>query len=258
MQPPCFCAVFTSDITASSIARSEKKIKKLATALAVLAIAGTFFSLGLWQLDRAQELSAHKKSPVAQDQRTYSLDNLTSPEGSLPVAAFGKRVTVIGHYIANYKAPNQISTDGTRSDWEVALMQVGTDSAILVVRGLWDQRFSSPEIVMASEVTITGTLQPSQYEDRAANTPSQLSRLDSALLTSTAQTQLYDGFIAVESESTRNGEVTRDRIAVALPKGDIPGYYWQHISYVVVWWFMAALVIWAPFYKRRDEHTFAS
>jgi hypothetical protein len=32
----------------------------------------------------------------------------------------------------------------------------------------------------------------------------------------------------------------------------VPGYYWQHISYVVVWWFMAALVLWAPFYRRKD------
>jgi surfeit locus 1 family protein len=218
-----------------------------------LVFAATFFSLGMWQLDRAQELTAQENAPVVQDQRLYDLNELTAPEGNLPVAAFGKSVTATGHYIANYRAPNQVSTDGTVADWEVALLEVTPDSAIMVVRGLWQDRLDNPEIVMATEVTITGTIQPSQYEDRAASTESQLARLDSSLLTSLVDSQLYDGFIAVTSERTRDGEVSRDRIEIAPLKGGVPGYYWQHISYVVVWWFMAALVLWAPFYKRREN-----
>jgi cytochrome oxidase assembly protein ShyY1 len=144
------------------------------------------------------------------------------------------------------------------ADWEVALLQVDSDSAILVVRGLWKDRMTEPAIVMSDNVAITGTIYPSQYEDRAANTPSQLSRIDSSLLTSTAEYQLYDGFISANSETTRSGEATRTRIQISLPTGDIPGYYWQHISYVVIWWFMALLVLWAPFYKGRDERAIAS
>jgi cytochrome oxidase assembly protein ShyY1 len=132
-------------------------------------------------------------------------------------------------------------------------MQVDTGSAIIVVRGLWSERLISPEIVMSSRVTITGEIEPSQFEDRALNTASQISRLDSSVLTSTTDFQLYDGFIVAESESCRGGEITRTRPEIDLPKGDIPGYYWQHISYVVVWWLMAALVLWAPFYKRRES-----
>jgi cytochrome oxidase assembly protein ShyY1 len=233
-------------------------IKKFATALAVLTLAAIFFALGLWQLDRAQELTAQEKAPVLQDQRLYNLGDLTAPEGNLPVAAFGKSVTATGHYIANYKAPNQVSADGTIADWEVALLEVTSDSAILVVRGLWADRLNAPEIVMSTEVTVSGTIHPSQYEDRAASTASQLARLDSSLLTSMVQDQLYDGFIAVTAESTRDGEITRDRATVAPLKSGVPGYYWQHISYVVVWWFMAALVLWAPFYKRRDEQALSS
>jgi hypothetical protein len=146
-----------------------------------------------------------------------------------------------------------VGADGKVSDWEVALLQVDTQSAILVVRGLWSERFAEPAIVMANQVEVTGHIFPSQFEDRASNGASQLSRIDSSLLTSLFEYQLYDGFIAVNSESARSGEVTRARVEVTLPKGDIPGYYWQHISYVVVWWFMAALVLWAPFYKRRED-----
>ena len=224
----------------------------------MLALAAIFISLGLWQLDRAQELSASLSAEPIQDQRIYNLGDLTSPQGSLPVEAFCKSIAVSGHYIANYKAPNQVGADGAVADWEVALLQVDTQSAILVVRGLWSERFSEPTIVMANQVDITGAIYPSQFEDRAANTSSQISRIDSSLLTSTSQYQLYDGFISATSENTRSGEVSRSRVEIALPKGDVPGYYWQHISYIVIWWFMAALVLWAPFYKRRDEEPLES
>jgi len=30
----------------------------------------------------------------------------------------------------------------------------------------------------------------------------------------------------------------------------IPGFYWQHISYVVVWWFMAFLLLIAPLFPQ--------
>ena len=232
--------------------KTTGKIKRLLQAVTVLLLAAIFFSLGLWQFDRARDLKASLSAPTIQDQRIYSLTNLTSAEGSLPVEAYGKTVQVHGHYVANFKAANQKSADGSISDWEVALMQVDTASAILVVRGLWKDRFVSPEIVMATEVTVTGNIYPSQFEDRGPNTPSELSRLDSSLLTSISEFQLYDGYIALTSEKSRSGEVIRDRVSVQLPKGGIPGYYWQHIAYVGIWWLMAILVLWAPFYKRRD------
>lgn len=194
-----------------------------------------------------------QNTAVVVDTTIYPLNELTAADGPLPVAAFGKSVTATGYYIANYRAPNQKSTDGTIADWEVALLQVETSSAILVVRGLWSERLLSPEIVMSTKVTISGAILPSQYEDRARTSASDISRLDSSVLTATTDVQLYDGFISIASENYRGGEITRDRVEVALPKGKVPGYYWQHISYVVVWWLMAALVLWAPFYKRRES-----
>jgi surfeit locus 1 family protein len=228
-------------------------IKRFVQALTVLALAAIFVSLGLWQLDRARELQASKNTAPVSDMRVYELPDLTTPDGALPVEAFGKFVSATGHYIANFKAPNQVDSSGTTADWEVALMQVDTSSAILVVRGLWKDRFASPDIVMATQVTISGTIYPHQVQDRAENTSSQISRLDSSLLTSVTDMQLYDGFISANSESYRGGQVDRPRLTMTISTGGIPGYYWQHISYVVIWWLMAALVIWAPFYRRRGD-----
>lgn len=195
------------------------------------------------------------KNPVATpvDRKLYALSDVAAPTGSIPAISIGKSVSASGHYIANFKAPNQIDGDGKVADWEVALLQNESNTAILVVRGLWKDRFVSPDIVMATQVEITGTLMPHQSDDRATNTPSQLSRLDSSLIVGSTDMQLYDGFILEKSEKTRNGAVTRTRILEPQLTQGVPGYYWQHISYVVIWWFMAGLVIWMPFYRRREE-----
>ena len=135
----------------------------------------------------------------------------------------------------------------------MALLQNETDTAILVVRGLWKDRFASPDIVMATQVEVTGTLMPHQNEDRAANTAQQLSRLDSSILVGSMTEQLYDGFILATSEKTRSGEVDRTRITAPKLTSGVPGFYWQHISYVVIWWFMALVILWLPFYKPQHS-----
>jgi len=226
-------------------------IKKFFTALLVLTIAGSFVGLGVWQLHRAQEMKASTKAPI--DRSIYPLLEKTTATGIVPPESIGKFVRTSGHYIANFKAPNQKDGEGRVADWEVALLQNETDTAILVVRGLWKDRFSSPDIVMATNVEVTGTLMPHQNDDHAANTPAQLSRLDSSILVGTTDAQLFDGFILATAETTRSGAVGRSRISPPVLTAGVPGFYWQHISYVVIWWFMTLVVLWLPFYKRDER-----
>jgi len=226
-------------------------IKKFFTALLVLTIAGSFVGLGIWQLQRAQEMKASTKAPI--DSSIYPLLEKTNSTGIVPPESIGKLVRTSGHYIANFKAPNQKDGEGRVADWDVALLQNETDTAILVVRGLWKDRFSSPDIVMATNVEVTGTLMPHQNDDHAANTPAQLSRLDSSILVGNTDAQLFDGFILATAESTRSGDVGRTRISPPVLTAGVPGFYWQHISYVVIWWFMALVVLWLPFYKRDER-----
>ena len=222
-------------------ARTKATIKKVLQAFTVLLLVSVFLGLGFWQLSRANEMQNPKVVPV--DRKIYALAEMAQSTGSLPAESIRKKVAASGYYIANYKAPNQIDGNGAVADWEVALLQNETDTAILVVRGLWKDRLKAPTISMANRVDVVGTLLPQQFDDRAANTPSQLSRLDSSILVSTTELQLYDGFILSTSAGISPPKLT----------SGVPGYYWQHISYVVVWWFMAGLVIWMPFYKRRED-----
>jgi len=229
----------------------NSRLKKFGQGLLVLLLASSFIALGIWQLQRAQDMQ--KSSTIAVDTQIYPLTSLASPTGSIPPESIGKIVSSSGHYIANFKAPNQKDGKGRVADWEVALLQNETDTAILVVRGLWKDRLANPDIVMSTSVEITGILLPHQNDDRAENTPQQLSRLDSSLLTGITDMQLYDGFILEQNESTRASATIRPRISAPVLTSGVPGFYWQHISYVVIWWLMALVILWLPFYSRRGN-----
>jgi cytochrome oxidase assembly protein ShyY1 len=229
------------------------RIKKALIAVLVLTLAAIFVGLGYWQLDRAREMTANENKVVVQDKTVYTLTDLTKPDEIIPVQSFGKFVNISGQVIATYKAPNQIAADKSVSDWELALVQLNSKSAILVLRGYWKDSRQSAVDAGNEILNVTGRIFPRQIKDRALNTETEISRLDSSLLTSTTDLQLYDGFIAATSEVGDSGDITRPRITPEMPESEFNGYYWQHISYVVIWWLMAVLVLWAPFYKRRQD-----
>jgi cytochrome oxidase assembly protein ShyY1 len=220
-------------------------------AVAVLLIAVIFVGLGIWQLQRAAELKESLKVATTIDENIVPLESVTAPRESIPATALNKTVSVSGYYIANFRAPNQVDGNGVVSDWEVALLQVGTQSAILVVRGLWSERLLNPEIQQSMVIDVEGLLVASQYEDRADNSAGVISRLDSAVVTSLTDLDLYDGYVLASRESTRTGALDRTRVTPEKLTSRIPGFYWQHLSYVVIWWLMAGVVLYLPFYRRR-------
>ena len=226
-------------------------LTKAVQAVAVLLIAAIFVGLGIWQLQRAADLKRSLKVATTIDTTVVPLQSVTQPRVAIPAAALNRTVSVSGHYIQNFRAPNQIDGNGKVSDWEVALLQVGTQSAILVVRGLWSERLSNPDIQQAMNIDVTGLMVASQYGDRAENSAGVISRLDSAVVTSLTDLDLYDGYILATGESTRDQSLDRTRVTPEKLTSKIPGFYWQHLSYVVIWWLMAGVVLFLPFYRRR-------
>jgi cytochrome oxidase assembly protein ShyY1 len=224
---------------------------KFFQAVAVIAIAALFVGLGFWQLQRAADLKASLKVARTIDTTEIPLQSVATPREALGAQAFNRTVSLTGKYIANFRAPNQDDGDGVVSDWEVALAQVDERSAILVVRGLWSERLLNPDIQQSMDIEITGVLVASQFADRADNTPGVISRLDSAVIVGLTDLDLYDGYILARTESTRDGALERTRVTEEKLNPKIPGFYWQHLSYVVIWWLMAAVVLYLPFYRRR-------
>ena len=233
--------------------KTQPIIKKLFQGAAVISLALAFIALGNWQLDRSVIVKELNAAAKVIDPRIYSLGELAEPSVTLDSRNVNKSVALTGFYIANFKAPVQKDIDGQVSDWEVALLQVdGSDpiSGILVVRGLWADRLNNPEVAMSTKVEIVGAMQPHQNDDRAENVPGVISRLDSSVIVGLTDLELYDGFVVAKSEKTNTGELIRDRVVAAPPVSKVAGYYWEHISYVAIWWLMAAIVLYLPFYRR--------
>ena len=226
-------------------------LTKIFQGVAVVAIAALFVGLGFWQLQRAADLKASLKVARTIDTNVVPLQSVATPREALGAQAFNRTVSLTGKYIANFRAPNQIDGDGVVADWEVALAQVDERSGILVVRGLWSERLLNPDIQQSMDIEITGVVVASQFADRANNTPGVISRIDSAVVVGLTDLDLYDGYILARTESTRGGELLRSRVTEEKLNPKIPGFYWQHLSYVVIWWLMAAVVLYLPFYRRR-------
>lgn len=216
-------------------------------------MAGAFIGLGNWQLDRAQELKASTRT-VVEVTEPVELTSLAKPRVTIDARNFLKNVSTEGNYIATFKSENQVSDGVAATAWEVGVLQVDANSAILVVRGLWSERLTEPQIAMSQRVSVTGVLQPSQSSDRGPNSADNLARVDSTLLLTKAglaDFDLYDGFILANSEVVDSAKIDRTRFEISVDNSKVPGYYWQHISYVFIWWLMAALVLYLPFYRRR-------
>jgi len=233
--------------------KTQLTIKRVFQGALVISLALVFVALGNWQLDRSVIVKELNAAAKVIDPKIYALGELAQPSVVLDSRNVNKSVAFSGFYVANFKAPFQKDIDGQVSDWEVGLLQVdGSDplSGVLVVRGLWEDRLKNPEIAMSTKIDLVGTLQPRQNDDRADNVPGVISRLDSSVIVGLTDLELYDGFIVAKSEVVRSGELIRDRVVADPPVSKVAGYYWQHISYVAIWWLMAAIVLYLPFYRR--------
>ena len=209
-------------------------MKKFWQWLATALLVAIFLSLANWQWNRADLL----KNPAEIDQTIVPLDSIISPDGSITDDVIGRRVSLEGRFVSNWSAPRQ---DGNKT-WNVGLFQTKDNAAILVVRG-----FQKSLPMNLSDVKIVGYLVPPQSSDVAESKGSQLGRVDSSLFVSKTDLPLYAPFIQVITEEPASGfEV------VPFDMGKkVPGYYWQHISYVVIWILFALTAIYLLIYQRR-------
>jgi len=227
---------------------------KLAQVIAALLISLIFVELGIWQLHRAQDVQIANK--VRPDLPVISLTEISSAGINLPPHAANRIVKFRGQYVKTYSAPNQtVRGEGINKkiSLEVRLLKLTSGGAILVVRGAEGLKPQS----IVDEVVITGRLYPRQSADSAVpNSASTnlLARIDPALVAGQTKLTLFDGYVIARTENTIYGQgIIQDRIPSPQLKSKSIGYYWQHITYVFIWWLLAALVLMVPFYDRMKE-----
>ena len=223
----------------------KKLAKQFVFTVAWLLLIYTGFELGVWQLNKAQNLSA-STAPVA-DQPVIELSKVSSAGLNIPLKAVNRIVSASGEYSDKYIARDQKLVDEKIVDLDVRLLDLDTGHSVLIVRGLANE----PLAEISSSVEVVGRLYPRQNVDRAFPKPGELSRIDPALVVSEQTPFLYDGYIVLKSEKlspeidTQLSPIPSQQISQ-----QITTFYWQHISYVVVWWFMAVLLLIAPLFPQ--------
>ena len=234
-------------VASKMIINSNTALKKVGVGLVVLALCGAFIRLGFWQLDRAADLKELQKPYV--EQPLIALTDVATPSTNLTDSAINRIVTFSGRYVAHFDAPGQKNKFGVIETWLIGLLEVDGGGAILVVRS--NERDELPK----GEVAVEGRLLVRQFEDRADKSGDQLSRLDPSLLVGTYDLPVFDGYVVARSEIVNGRKISIPRAQVDPSRPSVPGYYWQHISYVVIWWLMALVVLFLPLYgrKRRSD-----
>jgi len=194
---------------------STTLVSKIAAGLGVIVVAAIFVSLGFWQLDRAAALKASLVTATKIDENVVELTSIATANTSLAPAALNRMVKVSGHYVADFKAPGQVDSTGAVADWEVGLLQVGTNEGVLVVRGLWSERLLNPDIQQSIVIDVVGLLHARQDGDRAENSASVISRLDSAVIIGLTDLELFDGYVIAKSENHNGDELIRSRLTAS-------------------------------------------
>jgi len=223
-----------------------KKVFRLTflTTIWLLLIYSTY-ELGMWQLHRAQAMNV--ATAVKPDQPLIALTDVASAGMNLPIKAINRIIYADGIYSTSYIARDQKISEGKLANLDVRLLKLSSGHSVLVVRGV----ASEPLDVINSDIYLTGRLYPRQNVDRAFAKPGELARIDPALVVSKENPFLYDGYIVLQSEKI-GGKSSSDTSFIPTPQisQQVAGFYWQHISYVVVWWFMGALLLIAPLFPQ--------
>ncbi len=219
--------------------------------LVAILLSLTFIGLGDWQLNRAHDVKqVNQKLP---DSPRTNLEDIASANSNLEPDAINRLVSTSGKYVKTFYAPGQKllgSKSSAVTDLEIRLLELSGNRGILVVRGV--QSLESQEII--GQVKINGRLYPRQTSDAAKAGKDELSRIDPALVVADTKLSLFDGYIIATLEKTKLGEeILTSRVPAPQLKSKVAGNYWQHVSYVVVWWLMALLVLFAPFYNSMKE-----
>lgn len=213
----------------------------------------TLVQLGFWQLHRAQALN--KATAPKADQAVVALTDIASAGMNLPIKAVNRIVSTSGVYEKTFIARDQKINGDQIANLDVRILRLDNNFSILVVRGIAEE----PIPTIASKVEIVGRIYPRQNVDRAFTKPGELSRIDPALIVSKEFPFLYDGYIVLKSEKISDGMVTKTELIQSPQISQrVAGFYWQHISYVVIWWFMALLVLVLPLFPQMRQRSYIS
>jgi surfeit locus 1 family protein len=224
----------------------------------VVAVMVAFGALGLWQLSvardkgRAQQVLAAPTLPVA------DVAAVLTPHAAFPTGGDGRRITATGAYDGSGQVlvtPRLLR--GERGYWVVTPLVVrSTGARIAVVRGFVTDPAQAAAPVVASEVTVSGTL--AQGESPATGTAppdGQLAALDLSVLVNRWPGVMYNAFVFATAEQpdlTSVASPSVQRVPPPAPAGG--GLLWRNAGYALQWWVFALFAVYMWWRMVREDY----
>jgi cytochrome oxidase assembly protein ShyY1 len=221
------------------------------TLLAVVLVAACV-RLGFWQLDRARAVQDSQRAVA--DAPTAPLEDVTTPQGDLPGVAVGRSVRVTGEYVPRTFLVAGRTRDGSTGggsgadgSWVVSVLRTASGAGVVVVRGWVAGTPTPPPAPATGEVTVTGRLASSETPggDLTPGTTlpaDQLPAVDAVDVMRYVDFPLYDGYL-VAADQQPPDPAALGPVAPPRAVSQVPGFYGQHLAYVVLWWLFGLFVI---------------
>ncbi len=218
----------------------------LALHVATVAAVAACAWLGLWQLDRTRAFDAPTVDPAPVPMAT-----LTQVDGSLPSAAAGRLVTVLG----SYDPAQQLTVTRRDGDpWLLTVLRVqgAAQPGVLVVRGRLPAGAPLPA-PPTGPVEVTGRLQPSEPSAGAVAAGAvELAAASPVDLLTRVPYPLYDGYVVLRTQQPPASSALALVPSPAVPDTP-PGYVWQHAGYVALWWAFGLFALFFWYRLVRDR-----
>lgn len=205
----------------------------------------TFVLLGFWQLSRAQAFLAHPRDPAA-----VPVETLSPATGQLPDDAVGRRVTASGTYDPSHPllVPDRAAGGGHGEGiWVVGVLRLADGSGLLVVRGWAPSAPPADAALPTGPVVVSGRMAASEEADGGLSPGAWLGAgtlpaVNPVNLLALVSYDVHDGYLV--TASTQPADAAALTPVHADPPGTaVPGYFWQHASYVGLWWLFALFVV---------------
>lgn len=220
------------------------------TVLMLVVLAATV-RLGFWQLGVAQDEGRKEAVEAAARLERRPLPEVTRPHAPFAAEFSNRPVSATG----TYAAQDQILVidrrlGGRVGTWVVTPLELDAGGTVAVLRGFVDGRPSAAPEPPPGEVTVTGTLGPSESPRRGTSALPEPQRhsLDLSALVNEWPGDLYNVVLVASDEASGAAASGKPVDAAALTRVPPPrldaGLNLKNAAYAIQWWVFGLFAAW--------------
>jgi cytochrome oxidase assembly protein ShyY1 len=203
--------------------------------------------LGRWQYDAYDEHQADDAEAVLA-RPALPLDAVLTADAPFPTDAVSRPVIASGRYVPSEQFYVTGSASAGAALAVVTPLVTDSGSALLVVRGLSDDRAAPPPV---GQIEVDGVLEPSDESAAPLSDVRTTDGIQIARLVGTVDEDLYAGYLVARSTNPP------DPLSPApIPQPDAsPWAGFRNLLYALQWWTFAAFVVFMWWRAIRDPRS---